>query len=654
MEYLINPRLTRASRIPWLVVYSPASPPDSPPFALLGTSFASTKPASSASSTTSHKIERRASAQVVVSAQPDLSYISEGSQEPSLSLSQQDYKPYSSSDDEEEQAEFDNDNQRFAFSIPEGHNEDQDQYARYADQQQRNIPFLHHLRQDILAVSSASSVEPDHVGQEIEQKLLSASPKRPPPSHPFSLGSMAPNDLASSTSTSATASPTPTPTMPSFPMMPGSFLQPNPTPFADAHMSSQPSTTDSSSSSASTEKRSRRARPSLVDQMGVSPSHLDISSFGQQQQHQDTSAAQTSGGRRRSERSREVSPLPSVGGQSSEDEDSDSPHVVSSSCNSQRKTPSSSDPDGLYLSKTVRHSTSATTLREKAKAAAASSATNGITPVDASPANRVIARRRSNPTLKTSAGLADAPKPPVLTFNNVKTDRRKTSTAATDARPKTGQKLVNAMQPRPSSVPLVSLDGKSTGSGASSSVKPASVTITRPRSNSAVHRKLPSVSPTNTKNIVQIDIDNSPASMPVSSCSESPATAISSNVTGRAKTRPTRSRSSSPEVDMNSCNTTAVLGDLTLAALPQPSASKASSSSPSKNKEKGKAKEVSPSAAKRPIRRERENSPLTSLSQEQSGQNDESVESMSAASIAGREGRRARANVSYQEPSLNK
>lgn len=626
--------------LPSVPVYSPASPPASPPFASVPATFSSSRPASSISTTTSHKLERRASVQALVSTQPDLSYISEGSQEPSLSLSQQEYKPYSSSDDEGD-----------AEGCQYNHETDEDtlradQYAKHDNNHRRQPFLLQDLRQDILAVSSASSVEPDYVGQEIEQNLLSASPKRPPPAHPFSLGSSFPEDLASSTSTSAS----PTPTMPSFPVMPGSFLQPEVEPNSTASQRSHRSAGSSTSSIAS-DTKGKKARPSLLAQIGISPGHLDIS-FGQNQNDPVLSANSTE--RRRSQRSREGSPSPYTAQQSSssDDEDSDSPQVVSSS-SQKRKTVSSDDPDGLYLSKTVRHSTSATTLREKAKAAAASSALNGILAVDASPANRVIARRRSNPTLKTTSDLSGSGKVPSLIFGNSKNDKKRSSTSSLDARPKTASKIVQAMQSRPPSVQLTALDGKaSTSSTASPTSKPAGVTISRPRSNSAVHKKLPSVSPTNTKNIVSLVGNDSPAASKASLLGEN-SPAVNPNVTGRSRARPVRSRSSSPEVEMNTCDTTSVLADMTGSTLPQLSASK-KSASPSKTTAKGKAKELSPSASKRVIG-EREQTPSADVSsQESAAQQELSIDSVSAANASGREGRRARANVSYQEPSLNK
>lgn len=568
-----------------------------------------------------------------------------------MSLSQQEYRPYSSSDEEAEGAQQ-RPQQQFAFNIAEGSNfnyNNENQYASY-EQQQRQVPFL----QDLLAASYASSVEPDYIGQEIEQNLLSASPKRPPPTQSFSISQSPPRDdhLGRSTSTS----PSPTPTMPSFPVMQAPYLHPEPQ-FYGNEPQRLTDVDRSGSSSSAHSKQGRNARPSLLAQMGVSPSHLDIS-FGKPQSSSDPD---TSNAKRRSGTSRSISPSPIAEHPSSE-EDSDSPQVATSSSKTTlRKTASKDDPDGLYLSKTVRHSNSATTLREKAKAAAAALAViNDPPPVDASPANRVIARRRSNPTLSSKLDLSSSSKTPGSTTSSAgKTDRKRASTSSLEGvKSRTAPKIVQAMQPRPSTAPLVTLDGKASTSSSASAPGPnktSSVTISRPRSGSAVHRKLPSVSPSNTKNIVSIEIENSPVSVIVSKYSDSPAPA-SSNVTGRAGSRLTRSRSTSPEVEMNTSSTPSVLSDITSLPLPQLSSSKISSS-PNKSKDKGKLKDVSPSVPSKISRRERESSPSTSFTAHEStssNQNDTSVESMSAASISAREGRRARAHVSYQEPSLNK
>lgn len=639
-------------------VYHPVSPPQSPPFASLPASFESTRQASSGSNVSSSSLHRRASSQAGVSAQPDLSYISEGSQEPSLSLSQQEYRPYSSSDDE------DGSHQRFSFNVPEGtahaasHD---DQYASYG----RHAPFLTGS-QDILAASYASSVEPDHVGQEIEENLLSASPKRPPPSQAFSLSSSPPRmdneRLGRSTSTSP--SPTPTPTMPSFsnfpklPQMPGAFLQHEPQTYLNEPEAPFNDDKQVGIITKDTGSKRRNARPSLLAQLGVSPGHLDIS-FGKPQL---SAESDTTLPKRRNSRTRSISPSPLAEQALSEDEDSDSPKVAtsSSSASQQRKTASSNDPDGLYLSKTVRHSNSATTLREKAKAAAVSAVLSDLPPVDASPANRVIARRRSNPTLSSKLDLSGSAKSSGDPSSSAgKTDRKRASTSSLEGtKAKAGSKIVQAMQSRPSTAPLVTLDGKTTtsSSGPAPALSKASgITISRPRSGSAVHRKLPSVSPTNTKNTISIEVEASPVAVIVSKYGDSPVTA-SSNVTARGGSRLTRSRSTSPEIEMNTSNNTSVLSDVTSLALPQASVRKASSS-PSKSKDKGKQKEASPAVPPKPSRRDRESSPLTPYASQESAssaQNDTSVESMSAANISAREGRRARANVSYQEPSLNK
>lgn len=640
-------------------VYSPVSPPQSPPFASLPASFESIRQASVGSNTSS-SLHRRASSQAVVSAQPDLSYISEGSQEPSLSLSQQEYRPYSASDDE------DGNHQRFSFNIPEEAMDtasSEDQYASYG----HPAPYAHNARQDILAASYASSVEPDYVGQEIEQNLLSASPKRAPPLQAFLLSSSSPSggedNLGRSTSTSP--SPTPTPTMPSFPnfpalpKMPAAFLNPEPQTYLNEPEA--PLSTVAFSTTGSHEgSKKRNARPSLLSQLSVSPGHLDIG-FVKAQLSADTKTSSQS--KRRNSRSRSISPSPLAEQALSEDEDSDSPKVATSAStkSQQRKTAASNDPDGLYLSKTVRHSNSATTLREKAKAAAISAAASGdLPPVDASPANRVIARRRSNPTLSSKLDLSGTLKSSADASSSAgKADKKRASTSSLEgSKVKSGSKLVQAMQPRPSNVPLATLDGKSTtsSSGAAPILSKASgITISRPRSGSAVHRKLPSVSPTNTKTTVSTDVTDSPIAVIASKYSDSPAPG-SSNVTNRVGQRLTRSRSSSPEVEMNSSTNTSVLSDVTGLALPQVSASK-TSSSPSKTKEKGKQKDVSPAVSSKASRRDREASPLTPYASQESAssaQNDTSVESMSAANVSAREGRRPRANVSYQEPSLNK